>query len=173
MNISIDNPIIAFSQKGKPFQYDRLFLKTLVTYIEEYKNVPYERLTDKDKSISLARIIKKMECNGVPLREFFAKEFEKWDTLENAEKINRVVDVISRDMFCCFDRNLDKDDDFKRVDRIYCVNNDGERDYIMYSEKDKKTLFGKTKQKSVLHDYYADLLDRCEKGLLPKSSQEI
>ncbi|MBQ8377893.1 MAG: hypothetical protein IJX42_02035 [Oscillospiraceae bacterium] len=171
MNINIENPIISYSEKGKPFQYDKLLVKTLAEYIEEYKNVPYERLTDKDKNVALARIIKKTECNGVPLRDFFAKEFEKWDELENADKINAVLDVMAKDIFGCFDKNMDKDGEFKKVDRLYCINNEGKNDYIMYAEKDKKSLFGKPKPKSALHEYFADLLDRFQKGMLPKSSQ--
>lgn len=172
MDITLENPIIAYSEKGKPFPYEKLFLKVTAKYIEEYKNVPYERLTEKDQSIALARIIKKMECNGVSLRDFFAKEFEEWDKLENAEKIMKVVETVSRDMFCCFDRNLDEGDYFKRSNRIYCINDGGKRDYFAYIEKDKKTLFGKPKPKSVYHIYFTDLIEKSQLGLLAKSSAE-
>ena len=59
-----------------------MFLKTFAPYIEEYKNVPYERLTEKDQSVALARIIKKLYCNGVLVTEFFSKEMAQWDGLE-------------------------------------------------------------------------------------------
>lgn len=172
MDINLNNPIIAYSDKGKPFQYVKLFLKVTAEYIEEYKNVSYERLTEKDQSIALARIIKKMECNGVPLRDFFAKEFEEWDKLENFEKIMKVVETVSKDMFCCFDKNLEVDGEFKRSNRIYCVNNGDKRDYFAYIEKDKKSLFGKTKPKSPYHVYFADLIEKSQLGLLAKSSTE-
>lgn len=172
MEIRLDNPVITYSQKGKDFQYDKLFLRVVQDYIVEYKNVPYERLTEKDQSIALARIIKKMECNGVPLRDFFATEFEKWENLENSEKISRLLDVITKDMFCCFDKNLEKDGEFAKSNRIYCVNNEGERDYIACLEPEKKGLFGKIKQKSPYNAYFKELIEKSEAGLLPKSSLE-
>lgn len=172
MDITLENPIIAYAEAGKPFQYEKLFLKAVAEYIEEYKNVPYKRLTEKDQSIALAKIIKKMECNGVALRDFFAKEFEEWDKLENSEKIMKVIETVSRDMFCCFDRNLDNGEYFKRSTRIYCINNGDKRDYFAYLEKDKKRLFGKSKPKSVYHTYFADLIEKSQLGLLAKSSTE-
>ncbi len=173
MDINLNNPIIAYSEAGKPFPYVKLFLKVTAKYIEEYKNVPYERLTEKDQSVALARIIKKMECNGVPLRSYFEKEFEKWDTLENSEKIMQVVETVSKDMFCCFDRNLDDADGyFKRSNRIYCINDGEKRDYFAYLEKDKKSLFGKAKPKSVYHTYFAELIEKSQLGLLTKNTDE-
>lgn len=172
MNIQLDNPVITYSQKGKPFLYDKLFIKTFADYIKEYKNVEYERLTEKDQSIALARIIKKMECNGVSVTDFFSAELEKWSELENHEKIAKLIEIISKDMFCCFDKNLEKDGEFAKCDRIYCVNNDGKRDYVAYQEPQKKGLFAKAKAKSPYHTYFAELIEKSEAGLLPKSSQE-
>ena len=170
MDIRLDNPVISYSEKGKPFQYDKLFLRTVAKYIEEYKNVPYERLTEKDQSIALARIIKKMECNGVPVKDFFSKEFSQWENLENSEKIWEFIKIASKDMFCCFDKNLEKDGEFAKSDRIYCVVENGKRDYIAYIEPDKKKLFGKPKPKSPYHMYFSHLIEKCEAGMLPKSS---
>lgn len=57
MKINTDNPIIKFSGKGKPFQYDKLLYATLNEYILDYKNARLDKLTDQDASICLARII--------------------------------------------------------------------------------------------------------------------
>ena len=172
MNIKLDNPIITYSEKGKPFIYDKLFLKTFAPYIEEYKNIPYERLTEKDQSVALARIIKKLYCNGVLVTEFFSKEMAQWDGLENHERIHNLLDIVTRDMFCCFDKNLESDDgEFAKVNRIYYVDNNGTKDYVMCNETEKKGLFGK-KHKSPYTVYFEDLIERFEKGELPKSSQE-
>lgn len=172
MNIQLDNPIISYSEKGKPFLYDKLFLKTVAKYIEEYKNVPYERLTEKDQSVALARIIKKMECNGVPVTEFFKKELSDWEGLENHERIKRLLTIVTKDIFCCFDKNLEVDGEFAKSDRIYAVIAGGKPDYIAYSDPVKKSLFGKEKPKSAYHLYFADLIERNEAGQLPRSSQE-
>lgn len=59
MKINTDNPIIKFSGKGKPFQYDKLLYATLNEYILDYKNARLDKLTDQDASICLARIIRK------------------------------------------------------------------------------------------------------------------
>ena len=58
MKINTDNPIIKFSGKGKPFQYDKLLYATLNEYILDYKNARLDKLTDQDASICLARIIR-------------------------------------------------------------------------------------------------------------------
>ena len=78
MKINTDNPIIKFSGKGKPFQYDKLLYATLNEYILDYKNARLDKLTDQDASICLARIIRKMEVNDVPVQQFFHEELEKW-----------------------------------------------------------------------------------------------
>ena len=172
MDIKLDNPVISYAQKGKPFLYEKLFLKTFSEYIEEYKNVVYERLTEKDQSVALARIIKKLYCNGVLVTEFFAKEMAAWEGLENSEKIHNLLDIVSKDIFCCFDRNLDDEDgEFRRSRRFYYIEENGKRDYVMCTEVEKKGLFSK-KTKSPYTIYFEELKESFENGELPKSSQE-
>lgn len=167
MNINTDNPIIKYSGKGKPFQYDKLFYATLNDYILEYKNARLEKLTDADASICLARIIRKMEVNDVPVQQFFKEELEEWSKFSNYEKILRLCDLMARDMFCCFDKNrCDEYGNFEKVDRIYCVNNDGERDYITCEDYEKKGLFKKALTPEA--EYFADLMSRNKRGELPK-----
>lgn len=172
MNIQLDNPAITYSDKGKPFSYEKLFLKTVSEYIEEYKNIPYEKLTEKDQSVALARIFKRMECNGIPLKDYFAKEFEKWENLENNVKISKLMLMISKDIFCCFDKNLEVDGEFARGTRIYCVVNEGKRDYIAYQDPVKKGLFAKKNKPTPYHIYFSELIAKCEAGELSKSSVE-
>jgi hypothetical protein len=135
----------------------------------EYKNARLDKLTDKDASICLARIIRKMEVNDVPVQTFFSEELESWSDCSNYSKILRLCDLMSRDMFCCFDKNrYDEYGNFAKVDRIYCVNNDGVRDYITLEEYEKAGLF----KKKVLTPeslYFKDLMERNERGELPKS----
>ena len=88
MKINTDNPIIKFSGKGKPFQYDKLLYATLNEYILDYKNARLDKLTDQDASICLARIIRKMEVNDVPVQQFFHEELEKWSEHTNLSLIH-------------------------------------------------------------------------------------
>lgn len=169
MNINTDNPIIKFSEAGKNFPYDKLFYATLNDYILEYKNARLDKLTDQDASICLARIIRKMEVNHVPVQQFFKEELEAWSDVSNYTRVLRLCDLMARDMFCCFDKNrYDEDGNFARVDRIYCVNNDGERDYITLEEYEKKGLF-KKKELTPESKYFKDLERKNSVGLLPKS----
>ena len=96
MKINTDNPIIKFSGKGKPFQYDKLLYATLNEYILDYKNARLDKLTDQDASICLARIIRKMEVNDVPVQQFFHEELEKWSEHTNYEKILRLCELMAR-----------------------------------------------------------------------------
>ena len=107
MKINTDNPIIKFSGKGKPFQYDKLLYATLNEYILDYKNARLDKLTDQDASICLARIIRKMEVNDVPVQQFFHEELEKWSEHTNYEKILRLCELMAKDIFGCFDKNRD------------------------------------------------------------------
>ena len=50
MKINTDNPIIKFSGKGKPFQYDKLLYATLNEYILDYKNARLDKLTVQSAS---------------------------------------------------------------------------------------------------------------------------
>ena len=145
MNIDKNEPIIKYAAKGKPFNYEKLFINTVSDYIFEYKGAIYEKLTDKDKSVSLARIIKKMEVNGVPVQEFFRADIDAWN------------------------ENVRTEQGFKKVDRLYAINNEGTLDYFIYVDSDKKGLFSKKKDPSPIALYFADLKERCEKGLLPRS----
>ena len=169
MLINPDNPIIKYSGKGKPFQYDKLFYATLNDYILEYKNARLDKLTDQDASICLARIIRKMEVNDVPVQEVFHEELEKWSALDNYAKILKLCDLMARDMFCCFDKNrYDENGEFAVVDRIYCVNNNGERDYIYCEDMVKNNMFSK-KKLSPESEYFKQLLEFNRQGKLPKS----
>ena len=170
MNINTDNPIIKFSGKGKPFQYDKLLYATLNDYILEYKNARLDKLTDQDASICLARIIRKLEVNDVPVQQFFHEELEGWTEAEfsNYGKILKLCEVMANDMFCCFDKNRsDEYGNFAKVDRIYCVNNDGVRDYITCEDTMKKGLFKKVLTPEA--EYFKDLMERNSRGELPKS----
>ena len=77
MLINTDNAIIKYSDKGKPFPYDKLLFATIEPYILEFKNARLDKLTDEDAARCLARIYKKMEVNGVPVLEFFKTELER------------------------------------------------------------------------------------------------
>lgn len=175
MNIDSTSPLIIYSAKGKPFNYEKLFLNTVDKYIVEYKNVGFEQLTDKDRSISLARIIKKMEVNGVPVTEFFKDDLEKWSKFDNYKKILCLIEAISRDIFGCFDPNRETSyGDFYRTDRLYYINNGGQYDFFMYQDTEKKSLFNfkKTKENTPRHMYFKDLMERFNKGMLPKVKKD-
>ncbi|MBO5448756.1 MAG: hypothetical protein J5994_05465 [Ruminococcus sp.] len=168
MNINTDNAIIKFSDVGKNFPYDKLFYATLNKYILEYKNARLDKLTDHDASVCLARIIRKMEVNDVPVQQFFKEELDAWSDVSNYTRVLRLCDLMARDIFCCFDKNrYDENGDFARVDRIYCVNNDGERDYITLEEYVRSGLFKKVLTPE--SEYFQDLMERNRRGLLPKS----
>ena len=153
---------------GKNFPYDKLFYATLNKYILEYKNARLDKLTDHDASVCLARIIRKMEVNDVPVQQFFKEELDAWSDVSNYTRVLRLCDLMARDIFCCFDKNrYDENGDFARVDRIYCVNNDGERDYITLEEYVRSGLFKKVLTPE--SEYFQDLMERNRRGLLPKS----
>ena len=170
MNIDKNEPIIKYAEKGKPFNYEKLFLNTVADYIFEYKGTIYEKLTDKDKSISLARIIKKMEVNGVPVQDFFRADIDAWNEKgDSFQTVLNLVNLMAQDIFCCFDKNVRTEQGFKKVNRLYAINNEGTLDYYIYVDSDKKGLFSKKKDPSPIALYFADLKDRCEKGLLPRT----
>ena len=171
MEINTDNAIIKFSEKGKPFPYDKIFYETANKYILEYKNARIEKLTEKDASICLARIIRKMEVNGVPVQQFFKDDLDSWTDLPNEKRVNNLIELMAKDIFCCFDKNRDlPNGDFCRVDRLYCVNNDGERDYFVCNSTTKQGMFKKVPTMQTL--YFKDLMERLERDVLPKSKEE-
>lgn len=172
MNINIDNPIIKYAAVGKDFLYDKLFYSTVNKYILEYKNAPLDKLTDHDASICLARIIRKMEVNGVPVQTFFKDELDEWTGAANYTRVLRLCNLMARDIFCCFDKNRDDaNGNFAKVDRLYCVNNDGVRDFIVLDEFFKSGILSK-KQRTLRSEYFYDLMKRYEAGLLPKDKRE-
>ena len=157
MNIDKNEPIIKYAAKGKPFNYEKLFINTVSDYIFEYKGAIYEKLTDKDKSVSLARI-------------FFRADIDAWNEKgDSFQTVLNLVNLMAQDIFCCFDKNVRTEQGFKRVDRLYAINNEGTLDYFIYVDSDKKGLFSKKKDPSPIALYFADLKERCEKGLLPRS----
>ncbi len=171
MEINTDNAIIKFSEKGKPFPYDKIFYETANKYILEYKNARIDKLTEKDASICLARIIRKMEVNGVPVQQFFKDDLDSWTNLPNEKRVNNLIELMAKDIFCCFDKNRDlPNGDFCRVDRLYCVNNDGERDYFVCNSTTKQGMFKKVPTMQTL--YFKDLMERLERDVLPKSKEE-
>lgn len=168
MNINTDNAIIKYSMEGKEFPYDKLFYATVNDYILEYKNARLDKLTDKDASVALARIIRKMEVNGVPVQQFFKEELDAWSDVSNYTRVLRLCDLMARDIFCCFDKNrYDDEGNFATVDRLYCVNNDGVRDFFTLDEVVKVGLFKKVRTPE--SEYFKDLERRYEAGELPKS----
>ena len=171
MNINTDNPIIKYSDVGKVFPYDKLFYATVNDYILEYKNARLDKLTDHDASVCLARIIRRMEVNGVPVQQFFKEELDAWTDVANYTRVLRLCDLMARDIFCCFDKNrYDDDGNFTKVNRFYCVNTDGNRDFFTLDEKVKSGLF--KKKRSPESEYFMDLQKRYDAGLLPKTKEE-
>lgn len=169
MLINTDNPIIKYSDKGKPFQYDKLFYSTVESYILEFKNARLDKLTDEDAARCLARIFKKMEVNGVPVLEFFKEDLDKWSNLDQHTKTMRLAELIAKDIFCCFDKNrYDENGEFAVVDRLYCVNNNGEKDYIYCDSTVKNGLLSK-KKLSPETEYFKQLMEFNESGKLPKT----
>ena len=169
MNINTDNAIIKYSDKGKPFPYIKLFNETFESYILDFKNVRLEKLTEEDAARCLARIFKKMEVNGVPVLEFFKEDLDKWADLDQYHKTQNLAELIAKDIFCCFDRNLDDGDHFKRSDRLYSVvNENGEHDFVMYEEPKSRKVFGK-KAANPYADYFQDLKNRYDADFLPKT----
>ena len=173
MNINTDNAIIKYSDKGKPFPYVKLFNETIESYILDFKNVRLEKLTPEDAARCLARIFKKMEVNGVPVLEFFKEDLDGWANLDQYNKTQKLAELIAKDIFCCFDRNLDDGDRFKRTNRLYCIVKDnGQRDFIMYEETKGKGLFGKKSGEfTPVAKYFADLKNQLDADFLPKTKE--
>ena len=173
MNINTENAIIKYSDKGKPFPYVKLFNETFESYILDFKNVRLEKLTEEDAARCLARIFKKMEVNGVPVLEFFKEELAAWADLDQYHKTQNLAELIAKDIFCCFDRNCDEGDHFKRVERLYCVvKENGERDFVMYEEQKGRGLFGKKAgEYTPVAEYFKDLKNKLDADFLPKTAK--
>ena len=168
MLINTENPIIQFSEKGRPFPYDKLFFSTIEPYILEFKNARLDKLTDEDAARCLARIYKKMEVNGVPVLEFFKEDLDKWSNLDPHTKTYNLAMLIAKDIFCCFDKNrYDENGEFDVVDRIYCIVNNGEKDYIYAEDYVKGKIIGK-KQLTEESKYFKQLMEFNAAGRLPK-----
>ena len=168
MLINTENPIIQFSEKGRPFPYDKLFFSTIEPYILEFKNARLDKLTDEDAARCLARIYKKMEVNGVPVLEFFKEDLDKWSNLDQHTKTYNLAMLIAKDIFCCFDKNrYDENGEFDVVDRIYCIVNNGEKDYIYAEDYVKGKIIGK-KQLTEESKYFKQLMEFNAAGRLPK-----
>ena len=168
MLINTENPIIQFSEKGRPFPYDKLFFSTIEPYILEFKNARLDKLTDEDAARCLARIYKKREENGVPVLEFFKEDLDKWSNLDQHTKTYNLAMLIAKDIFCCFDKNrYDENGEFDVVDRIYCIVNNGEKDYIYAEDYVKGKIIGK-KQLTEESKYFKQLMEFNAAGRLPK-----
>ena len=112
-----------------------------------------------------------MEVNGVPVQQFFKDDLDSWTNLPNEKRVNNLIELMAKDIFCCFDKNRDlPNGDFCRVDRLYCVNNDGERDYFVCNSTTKQGMFKKVPTMQTL--YFKDLMERLERDVLPKSKEE-
>ena len=168
MLINTENPIIQFSEKGRPFPYDKLFFSTIEPYILEFKNARLDKLTDEDAARCLARIYKKMEVNGVPVLEFFKEDLDKWSNLDQHTKTYNLAMLIAKDICGCFDKNrYDENGEFDVVDRIYCIVNNGEKDYIYAEDYVKGKIIGK-KQLTEESKYFKQLMEFNAAGRLPK-----
>jgi len=170
MFIDTENAIIKYSDKGKPFPYDKLLFATIEPYIIEFKNCRLEKLTEEDQARCLARIYKRMEVNGVPVLDFFKQDLEEWKDLDQYNKTMNLANLIARDIFCCFDRNRDDENgDFCVTDRLYCIvdkDNHAKKDFIVLEEY-YKGAFGR-KIPTEETKYFNELMDFYRKGRLPK-----
>ena len=174
MIINVDNPVISYSDKGKPFQYDKIFYATVEPYILEFKNCRLDKLTEEDAARCLARIFKKMEVNGVPVLEFFKADLDKWKSQGQTQYqiTTKLAELIAKDIFCCFDKNLyDENDEFAVCDRLYCIVKDNEKDYIYCDSMIKEGKLGR-KKPSPEAEYFAELMKFNEQGKLPTAKDK-
>lgn len=173
MLINTENAIIQYSDKGKPFPYDKMFYATVEPYILEFKNVRLDKLTDDDVARCLARIFKRMEVNGVPVLEFFKNDLDKFRDQSQYGRATGLVDLIARDIFCCFDKNrYDEKGEFAVCDRIYSITDkDGKKDFIYAEDYERANRFSR-KQLTPESVYFKQLLDFNRQGKLPKSKED-
>ena len=171
----IDNnlAIIKYSREGVEFQYLKLFIQTVREYIIAYKNVEYDKLTDKDKSIALARIIKAMEVNGQPVTVFFKEVLKQWEDKDNFEKNKLFIEYMAKEIFACYDKNISKNGDFYKSRYLFTIIKKNKREYfeparLSSMEVKMRMLRGKSLEENGIYEYYL-LLRRQEKyGTLPK-----
>ena len=172
MIINSDCAIIKYSKIGVDFQYFKVFIQTVESYILGYKNVDYDKLTDKDKSIILARIIKSMEVNGRPVTEFFKLTLDKWQDKENFEKNQLFVEFMAKEIFGCYDKNRTKDGSFYKSPYLfYIVLSDNSKDYfepkkLSAIEMKINKLKGKTTPEMEWYEYYAKMRNMEKHGTL-------
>ena len=169
----IDNTcaIIKYSRPGVEFQYLKLFIQTLEEYILEYKNVDYDKLTDKDKSVALARIIKAMEVNGRPVIEFFKQILAKWEDKDNFEKNQLFVEFMAKEIFGCYDKNREENGEFYKSTYLFCILKNNKKEYFepvkpSALEININKLKGKTTEKIDLYDYYSRMKRKEQSGIL-------
>ncbi len=173
MRINIENPIISYSEKGKPFPYDKLLYATIEPYILEFKNVRLEKLTEEDQARCLARIFKKMQVNTVPVLEFFAKDLDKFRDQSQYGRTTGLAELIAKDIFCCFDKNrYDDKGEFAVCDRLYSITDkDGKPDYI-YAEDYIRSGVLSRKKLTPESEYFKELMDFNARGKLPKAKED-
>ncbi|SDA32454.1 hypothetical protein SAMN02910447_03526 [Ruminococcus sp. YE71] len=173
MLINTDNAIIKYSDKGKPFPYDKLFYATIEPYILEFKNCRLDKLTEEDAARCLARIFKRMEVNDVPVLKFFKHDLETMRDQSQYGKTTGLAELIARDIFCCFDKNrYDENGEFAVCDRYYCIlDKDGNKDFIYAEEYAKTGRFGK-KQLTPESKYFKELRSYYKLGKLPKEKED-
>ena len=130
MIISNDLPVIKYAKRKIDFQYFRLFLTVTEPYIVEYKNVAFENLTEKDQSIALARIIKRMQVNGIAVTEFFKDYLAAINDRDNYIKNCMFVEFMAREIFGCYDLNRYLNGQFYKSPYLFCVVNGNKKDYF-------------------------------------------
>ena len=171
MCVNQDCAIIKYAGPDTEFKYFKLFIQTVEPYILDYKNVEYDKLTDKDKSVSLARIIKSMEVNGQPVTVFFADILKKWEEKDNFEKNQLFVEFMAKEIFGCYDKARAINDKFYKSPYIFSIVTDGEKDYF---EPKKPSLFdvkinkikGKTTEEIEMYEYFLKLKQQEKRGML-------
>lgn len=170
ISINTENPIISYADKGKPFQYEKIFYSTIEPYILEFKNARLDKLTEEDAARCLARIFKKMEVNGVPVLDFYAEDISRMKAQNHSQYdiTSKLASMIAHDIFCCFDKNLyDENDEFAVCDRIYCIVKDGVKEFIICDSTVKEGKLAR-KKPSPEAEYFAELMKFNEQGKLPK-----
>ena len=158
MVVNTECAIIKFARVGSDFQYLRLFIQTVEKYILEYKNVEYDKLTDKDKSIVLARIIKSMEVNGYPVTVFFEDVLKKWADKENFEKNQLFAEFMAQEIFASYDVNKGENLEFFKSEFLFYIRNNMSCDYF---EPEKPSLmeskFNKNTAKVKQYEYFVEM----------------